>query len=102
MVNLHDVTDVVIAQIYPGTREPAIDMVTARTGTNISWYSIDEKPPTINPTTPFPYPKLATTVKTKGTAFSLFHQINATTFAEDMWDSDARIWKSAYVDVHTW
>lgn len=102
MSDLHDVTDITIAQIYPGLREPPMDMITARTGSNLSWYSIDRDPPKVNPNTPFPHPKLATTVKVKGTAFSLFHQINATTFAEDMWDTDAKIWKSTYIDVHTW
>ena len=58
--------------------------------------------PQEGPDTPFPYTRLATATQVNSTVFSLFHQINSTTFAEDIWDSQAMRWTTNHIDIHVW
>ena len=50
---------------------------------------------------PFPYNRLAVTSVENITAFYLFHQINETAIAEDVWDSSIEGWTSSIVNIAT-
>ena len=53
------------------------------------------------PASPFPYARLAVTTTENTTAFYLYHQINESYFAEDVWDSSIDGWTSATVHIAT-
>ena len=53
------------------------------------------------PTSPFPYARLATTTPDNGEAFYLYHQINESVFAEDVWDRSLGSWSSSAINIAT-
>ena len=52
-------------------------------------------------TSPFPFTRLAATSFIGSTAFYLYHQINTSTFAEDVWDTTVSSWSSSYISIQT-
>ncbi|MCJ1247113.1 hypothetical protein MMC30_004324 [Trapelia coarctata] len=73
-------------------------------GTHPSWlwakYS-DEPRETPLPTSPFPFMRLATTTPVGSAAFYLYHQIDATTFAQDVFDNQSQRWWSFNISIET-
>ena len=51
------------------------------------------------PSTPFPYPRIATTTTINNRAFYVYHQLNETTMAQEVWDPNSPNWSSVYIDV---
>ena len=56
--------------------------------------------PSKKPASPFPFARFAAV---NSSAFYLYHQINSTIFAEDVWDSGARNWVSSKnISISVW
>ena len=55
----------------------------------------------IPPSSPFPHTRMALTNPTNSTALYLYHQINATTIAEDIWDGSDLGWASSNITIPT-
>ena len=53
------------------------------------------------PISPCPYTRLATTTPNGSTAFYMYHQINVSTMAEDIWDSGRATWSSTNISIAT-
>jgi len=61
----------------------------------------DEPRDTPLPQSPFLYARLATATPVGSPAFYLFHQLDARTFVQDVFDQRGQIWRSFYVSVET-
>ena len=72
-------------------------------GTRMEYFSVREinydNWPTASPSSPFPYPRLASTLPVNSTAIYIYHQINATIFAEEVWDEAVGSWRSSNVSI---
>ena len=53
------------------------------------------------PASPFPYARLATTTPDNSEAFYLYHLINQSTFAGDVWDQSLGTWSSSAINIAT-
>ena len=53
------------------------------------------------PTSAFPYTRLAATTTDGSTAFYLYHQINESIIAEDVWDRALGSWSSSTINIAT-
>ncbi|MCJ1479151.1 hypothetical protein MMC13_007835 [Lambiella insularis] len=57
--------------------------------------------PTTSPSSQFPYTRLASTSPGNGTEILLYHQINDTAFAEDVYDTSGGVWSSSSFTIST-
>ncbi|MCJ1479311.1 hypothetical protein MMC13_007996 [Lambiella insularis] len=55
--------------------------------------------PTGPPESPFPYTRLAISAPANSTSFHLYHQINSSALAEDLFDLDVRGWISTIIMI---
>ena len=53
------------------------------------------------PSTPYPFARLARLTPAIGTNFFIYHQLNASTFAEDQWDDTVGGWVSNLFSIAT-
>ena len=51
------------------------------------------------PKSPFPFTRMAALSPTNGTSFFIYHQLNASSFVEDQWDSSVGGWISNSIAI---
>ena len=70
-------------------------------GTDLAAYTTKNIGLSTQPQSPFPHKRLAGTTVGGGSDIYLYHQINQTVFAEDMYNFDGGFFTSTYFDVST-
>jgi len=79
------------------------DASTLYSGPDMLWVNatglVAEFPAYDNPIAPFPYTRLAVTTPPASKAFYLYHQINASTLAEDIYDTAVSSWGSTNITI---
>lgn len=95
--------DVNIAQVF--VNDPSARSYTLFgfwvNGTNLAAYTTRNIGLSTRPKSPFPYSRLAGTVSANGSEVLLYHQVNGTGWAEDVYNLDGGFFTSGFFEVET-